>query len=64
MRTTDKIQVGIVMGSDTDLPVMKKAANVLERFGVPYFMTVASAHRTPDRVLDLRRGLKKKTGRC
>jgi phosphoribosylaminoimidazole carboxylase PurE protein len=47
------IQVGIVMGSDSDLPVMKKAAEVLDRFKIPYFMTVASAHRTPDKVADL-----------
>ena len=53
MGIADKIQVGIVMGSDSDLPVMKKAANVLERFGVLYFMTVASAHRTPEKVLEL-----------
>ena len=53
MVITDKIQVGILMGSDSDLPVMKKAANVLERFRVPYFMTVASAHRTPEKVLEL-----------
>lgn len=44
------IQVGIVMGSDSDIGVMKKAAEILDRFEVPYFMTVASAHRTPDRV--------------
>jgi len=44
------IQVGIVMGSDSDVDVMKKAADVLDRFDIPYFMTVASAHRTPDRV--------------
>lgn len=48
-----KIQVGIVMGSDSDLPVMKNAANVLKEFGVEYFMTVASAHRTPERVTEL-----------
>jgi phosphoribosylaminoimidazole carboxylase PurE protein len=47
------IQVGIVMGSDSDLPVMKKAAEILEQFNVPYFMTVASAHRTPKRVAEL-----------
>lgn len=51
----DGIQVGIVMGSDSDLPVMQKAADVLGEFGVPYFMTVASAHRTPERVADLAR---------
>ncbi len=48
-------KVGILMGSDSDLPVMQKAADILERFGVPYFMTVASAHRTPDRVAELAR---------
>jgi len=39
--------VGILMGSDSDLPVMKQAAEVLEQFGVPYEMKVLSAHRTP-----------------
>ena len=43
----------ILMGSDSDLPIMKKAAEVLEKFGVPDYMTVASAHRTPDRVKKL-----------
>jgi phosphoribosylaminoimidazole carboxylase PurE protein len=47
------IQVGIFMGSDSDLPVMQKAAAVLKEFGIEYFMTVASAHRTPDRVIEL-----------
>ncbi len=45
-----KIQVGILMGSDTDLGVMSEAAKVLEEFGVAYDMTVASAHRSPDLV--------------
>ncbi len=49
------IQVGIVMGSDSDLPAMKKAAEILERFNIPYLMTVASAHRTPDKVAALAR---------
>ncbi len=40
--------VGIIMGSDSDLPVMKNAAEVLDDFGVPYELTVVSAHRTPD----------------
>lgn len=46
----EQIKVGILMGSDSDLPVMRRAAEILERFAVPYFMTVASAHRTPDKV--------------
>lgn len=41
-------KVGIVMGSDSDLPVMSKAAEVLEKLGVDYEMTVISAHREPD----------------
>ncbi len=41
--------VGIVMGSDSDLGVMEAAAAVLKKFKVPYEMTVASAHRTPER---------------
>lgn len=40
-------RVGIVMGSDSDLGVMKEAAAVLRQFDIPYVMTVASAHRSP-----------------
>ncbi len=41
-------KVGILMGSDSDLNVMKKAAEMLEKFGVDYEMTIISAHRMPD----------------
>ena len=41
-------KVGIVMGSDSDLPVMSKVAEILEQFGVDYEMTIISAHRMPD----------------
>jgi 5-(carboxyamino)imidazole ribonucleotide mutase len=41
-------KVGIVMGSDSDMPVMSKAADVLEKLGVEYEMTIISAHREPD----------------
>ena len=41
--------VGILMGSDTDLPVMSEAAKTLEKFGVPFEMHVMSAHRTPQK---------------
>ena len=44
--------VGIVMGSDSDWPVMRAAAVVLKDFGVPYEARVLSAHRTPDAALD------------
>ena len=40
--------VGIVMGSDSDMPVMAKAADILEQLGVSYEMTIISAHREPD----------------
>lgn len=41
-------KVGILMGSDSDLGVMKKAAEMLEEFGIDYEMTIISAHRMPD----------------
>lgn len=41
-------KVGIVMGSDSDLSVMSKAAEILDKFGVDYEMTIISAHREPD----------------
>lgn len=41
-------KVGIVMGSDSDLEVMSKAAEMLEKFGIDYELTVISAHRMPD----------------
>ena len=55
--------VGIVMGSDSDLPVMQEALEVLKSFGIPAEITVASAHRSPKRVFEYassagRRGLK------
>ena len=45
-------KVGIVMGSDSDLDVMKAAADVLKSFGITFEMTVASAHRTPARAAE------------
>ena len=41
-------KVGIVMGSDSDMPVMSKAADILEKFGIEYEMKIISAHREPD----------------
>lgn len=41
-------KVGIVMGSDSDMPIMSKAADMLEKFGIDYEMTIISAHREPD----------------
>ena len=43
--------VGIIMGSDSDLTIMKAAAHMLEEFGIPFELTVVSAHRTPTRMV-------------
>ena len=53
--------VGIVMGSDSDLPVMEETAMILKKFGVPYQMTIASAHRSPARAAEFA-GLAHKRG--
>jgi 5-(carboxyamino)imidazole ribonucleotide mutase len=45
-------QVGIIMGSSSDLKVMKDAADVLKELGIEFEMTVVSAHRTPERMFD------------
>lgn len=55
--------IGIIMGSDSDLPIMKEAAIVLEHFNIPFELTVVSAHRTPIRMVEYaqtakQRGLK------
>jgi len=44
--------VSIIMGSDSDLPIMKQAAEVFEQFDVPFEITVVSAHRTPERMFE------------
>ena len=51
MAGTSHPQVAIIMGSDSDLPVMKNAAAVLEEFGVQFKITIVSAHRTPERMM-------------
>lgn len=58
-----KVQVGIIMGSDSDLSIMKEAASILQHFEVEFELTVVSAHRTPLRMVEYaqsaqRRGLK------
>jgi 5-(carboxyamino)imidazole ribonucleotide mutase len=47
-----EVRVGIIMGSDSDLPVMREAAAILREFGVAYEMTIVSAHRTPARLYE------------
>jgi 5-(carboxyamino)imidazole ribonucleotide mutase len=46
------IKVGIIMGSDSDLPIMKQAADVLEHFNVSYEVVISSAHRVPQATAD------------
>ena len=48
----DRIEVGIVMGSDSDLKVMQEAADLLHELKVPFELTVVSAHRTPERLME------------
>ena len=55
--------IGIIMGSQSDLPIMEQAANFLNDLGIPYELTVVSAHRTPERMFEYvksakQRGLK------
>ena len=52
--------IGIIMGSDSDLPVMQAAADTLAEFGVAYEMTIVSAHRTPDRLFSYSRSAEKR----
>ncbi|KAJ2396588.1 phosphoribosylaminoimidazole carboxylase ade2 [Coemansia sp. RSA 2559] len=52
--------VGIIMGSDSDLPTMRPAAQILEKFGVPFELTIVSAHRTPDRMFEYARSAHKR----
>ena len=47
-----QIEVGIIMGSKSDLPIMKDAAEILEQFGIGYEMNIVSAHRTPELMFD------------
>ena len=49
---SDKPVVGIVMGSDSDWPLVKKACETLDKFGVPYETRVISAHRTPEAAIE------------
>jgi phosphoribosylaminoimidazole carboxylase PurE protein len=60
---SEKPLIGIVMGSDTDLPVMTEAAQTLKKFGIPYEIDITSAHRSPIRTSEyartaVERGLK------
>ena len=56
----NKPLVGIIMGSDSDLPVMSAAAAMCDEFGIDYEVTVVSAHRTPDRLVKYAKGAEKR----
>jgi 5-(carboxyamino)imidazole ribonucleotide mutase len=49
------VTVGVIMGSDSDWPTMRAAAEALDEFGVPYEVGVVSAHRTPDKMISYAR---------
>ncbi len=53
-------QVGVIMGSDSDFTVMEQALSILKKFDIPYYVTVASAHRTPERAAKLASQAKEK----
>lgn len=53
-------QVGIIMGSDSDMPVMSKAADILDKLGVTYEMTILSAHREPEEFFAYAKGAEEK----
>lgn len=50
--STTPIKVGIIMGSQSDWPTMREAADILDQLGIPYEAKIVSAHRTPDRLWD------------
>ena len=53
-------KIGIIMGSDSDLPVMQEAASILDELNVPYELTIVSAHRTPERLYEYAKTAKEK----
>ena len=55
MSESARPQVGIIMGSDSDLQVMQKAADILAQLELPFELTIVSAHRTPDRMVEYAR---------
>jgi 5-(carboxyamino)imidazole ribonucleotide mutase len=53
--------VGIIMGSQSDLPIMQQAADFLKSLEIPYELTVVSAHRTPERMFDYAKSAKNRS---
>lgn len=62
--SSKEVQVGVVMGSDSDWPTMAKAVEILEEFGVRYEARVVSAHRTPDLLMDYGKGALERGVKC
>ena len=58
------MKIGIIMGSDSDFPIMKQAVRVLHDFGVKYEVIVASAHRTPEDVFQFVKKIESEEGVC
>ena len=54
------VKVGIIMGSDSDLPVMQAAADILKELSVPFELTIVSAHRTPERMFEYSKNAEKR----
>jgi 5-(carboxyamino)imidazole ribonucleotide mutase len=59
-KSIDTPLVGIIMGSQSDLKIMSAAAQVLENFQIPFELTIVSAHRTPERMVDYAEGAAKR----
>jgi phosphoribosylaminoimidazole carboxylase PurE protein len=57
---SDKPLVSILMGSDSDYDILVEAAKALDQFGIPFDMTVSSAHRTPERTVSIVRGARER----
>ena len=56
----ENVDVSIIMGSDSDLPIMKEAAKFLDEMGITYEMTILSVHRCPDAAFDYAKNLKER----
>ncbi|WP_139957716.1 5-(carboxyamino)imidazole ribonucleotide mutase [Flavicella sediminum] len=54
------MKVGIIMGSDSDLPIMQEAIDILKEFGIPIEVDIVSAHRTPEKLVDFSTNAHKK----
>ena len=52
LKVISMVKIGIIMGSKSDFPVMKEAAEILNDFGISYETEIVSAHRTPDKMMD------------